>query len=258
MAKTKIKTSKETQVITGFKGFNKDFKCVGNGYEKQYTPNSEHEDAEAKACKKGLHFCEYPLDVFGYYPPGTSRYAEVEGGGKTDKEVNSDSKVACTHLKIGVEVSIEKIIKSAIKFTFDRVKWTKENTTNKDGAGATSNGDNSGATSNGDNSGATSNGYNSGATSNGDNSGATSNGNNSGATSNGDNSWAKAGKGCIATAIGLNSKAAGAIGSWLTISECEVREYVTYIIDVKTTFVDGKKIKADTFYKLVAGKIIEA
>ena len=231
MAKTKIKTSKETQVITGFKGFNKDFKCVGNGYEKQYTPNSEHEDAEAKACKKGLHFCEYPLDVFGYYPPGTSRYAEVEGGGKTDKEVNSDSKVACTHLKIGVEVSIEKIIKSAIKFTFDRVKWTKENTTNKDGAGATSNGDNSGATSNG---------------------------NLSGATSNGDNSWAKAGKGCIATAIGLNSKAAGAIGSWLTISECEVREYVTYIIDVKTTFVDGKKIKADTFYKLVAGKIIEA
>src|SRR5882724_5196858 len=148
---------KETApIIHGFKGFDKDLKCR----DKQYELEKEYQEDEVKICQKGLHFCEYPMDIFNYYPPSNSRYAEVEGSGETDKETGGDSKISCSKLKIKGEFSLKKLIEASIKFTFDRVKWTKENTSNGDNSGATSNGNYSGATSNGDNSGATSNGYN--------------------------------------------------------------------------------------------------
>jgi len=62
--------------MIGYKGFDKDFKCRDMQYEvgKEYV-----HDKKIKLCQSGLHFCEHPLDVFCYYPPGElSRYAEVE------------------------------------------------------------------------------------------------------------------------------------------------------------------------------------
>jgi hypothetical protein len=108
--------------IKGVKGFDKNMQCRGM----QYQPNStvEHEGT-VKACNSGIHFCEYPLDVFGYYAPSESKYFEVEGSGDMDKEVNGDSKIACSRLKIGVELSFTKLVQAAVKFTFDRAKWNK-------------------------------------------------------------------------------------------------------------------------------------
>ncbi len=66
------------QVVIGFKGFNKDMKCqAGQPYEMQYTVGQMHEMPEGKklaVCPSsteegGLHFCENPMDIFGYYPP---------------------------------------------------------------------------------------------------------------------------------------------------------------------------------------------
>lgn len=91
----KKETPKQPEtIITGFKGFDKDLKCR----DKQYELNNEYEEDEAKICNKGLHFCEYPMDVFSYYPPSNSRFAEVEGSGQIDKQQNGDSKIACTKL----------------------------------------------------------------------------------------------------------------------------------------------------------------
>jgi len=272
-------------VIHGFKGFNQDLTCRDFPFElnKEYI----HE-GQVKACNSGFHFCENPLDIFNYYPPGKSRFAEVTGKGQISQE-QSDSKVACSHLSIGAEVSLKSIIEGGIKFIFSKVKWSDENTTyginsgatsngNRSGAtsngnrsGATSNGDGSGATSNGNRSGATSNGNRSGATSNGNRSGATSNGNRSGATSNGygsgamaigDYSKASAVKNSIATAIGVDGKVKGSIGSWLVLTECAIatqwQDDTFYIKDVKSVKVDGVEIKEDTYYKLVDGQIIEA
>ena len=59
-------------------------------------------------------------------------------------------------------------------------------------------------------------------------------------------------------AIGYNSKAKGSLGCFIVLTECKNlgREY--HIVDVKSAKVDGKKIKPDTFYKLINGEFVEA
>ena len=81
--------------MKGYKGFKEDLSCYGFKYEvgKEYTTD------KAKCCNYGFHFCENPLDIFGYYAPNDSRYCEVLGDGQMDKN-SGDSKVACTKIKI--------------------------------------------------------------------------------------------------------------------------------------------------------------
>ena len=97
--------------MNGYKGFNKNLKCRGF----QFEIGGEYEEAEARACHTGFHYCENPLDVFNYYPPADSRYTEVEGNGKLDRH-NDDSKVACTHIRIGAEIGLPGLISAGVKF----------------------------------------------------------------------------------------------------------------------------------------------
>lgn len=70
------------------------------------------------------------------------------------------------------------------------------------------------------------------------------------------NSEAKVeGEESVAIALGCNSRAAGALGCWLFLVE---RNEEGQILDAKAVKVDGDKIKADTYYKLKNGEIIEA
>lgn len=85
---------------------------------------------------------------------------------------------------------------------------------------------------------------------------ATNIGDYSAATNIGNCSAAKvSGKGSVAVVTGRDSKAAGALGDWIVLTE---RDDWYRIKDVKAFKVDGKKIKADTFYKLVDGEAVEA
>lgn len=76
--------------IKTYKGFNKDMKCRGFQYEvgKSY----ETKDEPVRCTENGFHSCENPIDVFGYYPPGDSVFAECESSGNIDTD-NSDSKI---------------------------------------------------------------------------------------------------------------------------------------------------------------------
>ena len=65
------------------------------------------------------------------------------------------------------------------------------------------------------------------------------------------------GKDSVIMCAGYNSKAKAAIGSWITLAEWERIEDVWKPICVKTEQVDGKRIKADTYYKLIDGKFKE-
>ena len=56
---------------------------------------------------------------------------------------------------------------------------------------------------------------------------------------------------------GYDSKVKAAIGSWITLAEWRRIEGVWKPICVKTEQVDGKRIKADTYYKLINGKFEE-
>ena len=81
----------------------------------------------------------------------------------------------------------------------------------------------------------------------GDYSAATNTGNYSAAVVSGDDS--------IAFVSGYQSKAKGAKGCWLVLTE---RDDGMHIVDVQSVMVDGETIKADTFYTLKDKKIIEA
>jgi hypothetical protein len=133
-------------MIKGYKGFDKNLKCRNFQYEigKEY----EHE-GKVKACENGFHFCEYPLDVFGYYPPSESRFCEVEGDGDADRDGN-DSKVAVSKIKISGELSINAMAEAAVKFTFERAKWSDKDKATGDRGAASATGDRGAASATGD------------------------------------------------------------------------------------------------------------
>jgi hypothetical protein len=124
---------------------------------------------------------------------------------------------------------------------------------------ATNTGYQSAATNTGYQSAATNTGYQSAATNTGDQSAATNTGDWSAATNTGN--WSAAtveGKESIALAMGIKSRAKGAKGCWIVLAEWERDDNGDWHIKtVKSCKVDGKRIKADTFYMLQDGKFVE-
>ncbi len=274
-----------SEVIKSFKGFDKDLKC--RGY--QFEIGKEYEEPDAKACDRGFHACEQPIEVFGYYAPGQSRYCEVEQSGKIDRK-GDDSKVASSRIKIGAEVGILGIVKAQIEYV--KAHTTTENTdpekATAGNAGAATAGESGAATAG--NRGAATAGY-AGAATAGDygaatagNRGAATAGNrgaatagNAGAATAGEYGAATAGESGAATAgesgaatsrgssavgseglavaRGNDVKVKGGLGAMLVLAEEEKSSYK--VAAYKVEIVDGKRIKADTWYKLVDGEFVE-
>ena len=108
--------------IIAYKGFDKDLKCHG-GF--QYELGKEYEmDGPIKACSRGFHACERPLDVFNHYPPG-SRFCRVEQSGETSRDA-ADTKIASSKIKIGAEIGIPGLVKAQIEYV--RAHTTNEHT----------------------------------------------------------------------------------------------------------------------------------
>ena len=212
-----------SETITGFKGFDKDLKCKGYQYE---VGKEFEEKGKIEACSNGFHFCENPFDVLGYYPPttekGSSRYCIVEGSGNIDRD-GDDTKVACSKLHISAEIGLKGIIEAGVRFILDKVNWKDNKESNT--------------------------GYRSAATNTGDQSAATNTGYQSAAE--------VTGKESIAIVTGKNSKAKGAIGCWIVLTERGEWNGNTYPIkEVKAIKVDGETVKPDTYYKLINGEVI--
>ena len=201
-----------------YKGMDKDMKCRGF----QYEVGGEYETDEAKACECGFHACEYPLDVFNYYPPAGSRFFEVEQSGNLSKS-GEDTKVASTKIKIGEELSIAGLVKAA-------VEYTKERCTQNEGDKAT--GDQGAASATGDRGAASATGY-------------------QGAAS-------ATGKASAAMACGTEGKAMGSLGCALFLverGECDGETYP--IVAVKAAIVDGENVKPGVWYTLRNGELVE-
>ena len=243
--------------IISYKGMDSEMQCRGMQYEvgKEFSV-----DGEIKCCSNGLHACERPLDVLDYYAPGTgSRYFRVTQSGDLARELGGDSKVASRKMRVDAEIGIPGLVKAHIEYV--KAHTTTEHTDPKRATagfrGAATAGDfgaatagDSGAATAGD-SGAATAGFRGVATA-GD-SGAATAGDSGEATSRGS---ASVGTNGIACARGGAPMARGGIGAVLVLVEEPSSSY--NIAHWKAVEVDGKTVKADTWYRLKNGELMEA
>ena len=110
--------STEQTTITAYKGFDKDLKCRGFQFEVGQTYTHE---GDVEACAGGFHACEYPLNVFAYYSPASSRFALAEQSGDLSRH-SDDTKVASRTITIKAELDLPGLIRAAIEYTFKQAK----------------------------------------------------------------------------------------------------------------------------------------
>ena len=210
-----------------YKGMDKDMRCRNF----QYEVGEEYETDKAEACECGFHACEYPLDVFNYYPPAGSRFFEVEQSGELSRS-SDDGKVASTKIKIGAEISISGLVKAAIEYT-------RERAVKEEGTSATGNQGAASAT-----------GYQGAASATGDWGAASATGDRGAASATG--------KSSVAMASGIEGKAMGALGCAIFLVERGEWDGETYpILAVKAAIVDGEAVKPNVYYTLKNGELVE-
>ena len=258
-------------VITSYKGFDKNMQCRGF----QYEVGKEYEmDGEIKCCNRGFHACKSPLEVWNYYDILNSRYAEVEQSGKIDEEENS-TKVCSSHIKIKAELKLADIINIGVEWLKDITSPSKvkadgalnDNGDRKKQIG--SSGDYAQIGSSGYYAQIGSSGYYAKIGSSGDSAKIGSSGDSAKIGSSGD--YAKigssgdsaqidsTGEDSVIMCAGNSSIAKAKVGSWITLAEWKWSDEKKRDVPacVKTEYVDGKNIKADTWYQLKNGKFVE-
>ena len=206
-----------------YKGFNNDLTCRGFKFEEGKT----YEEADAKLCKSGFHACESPVMCFGHYSPGTSVYHVVELE-DVAPEREDDTKRVGRKITIGRKLSVPEICKLTTEYV--RAHCSHEHNAEQ-GKPATA-GDSGAATA----------GYRGAATA-GDRGAATSRGSSA------------SGKNGLAVARGSDVRVKGGLGAILVIVEENENNYG--IKKWKAVEVDGEKVKADTWYQLVNGEMVE-
>jgi hypothetical protein len=135
MPRKKSKDATTAETVPAIKGFNADLTCRDFQFEigKKY----EH-DGDVSACHSGFHAIEgYPLEVFDYYAPSTSRYCDVILGGAFSRH-ESDSKIAASKIILIAEISMPKLIERAVAWVFERADRSKSESTATGYQGASS------------------------------------------------------------------------------------------------------------------------
>ena len=205
------------KIITSYKAFDKNMQCRNF----QYEVGKEYEmDGEIKCCNRGFHACKSPMEVWDYYDMLSSRYAEVEQSGKIDKEENL-TKVCSSRIKIKAELKLADIINIGVEWLKEITSPSKVKTTDKLV-------DNSGYSAQ-----IGSSGYSAQIGSTGEDS--------------------------VIMCAGNSSRAKAKVGSWITLAEWKwsYEKKRDVPVCVKTEYVDGENIKADTWYQLRNGKFVE-
>ena len=250
-----MKEMEENKIIA-YKGFDENLCCRGFQYEigKEYV----HE-GEIECCESGFHACTNPFDVLDYYPSDSrNRFCVVEQSGMI-KTGNDDSKQASSKIKIKAEIGMAGLFKAG-------VEWIKEKTNpvliiaeTKD-KNDNSSGDYAQIGSSGDYAQIGSSGDYAQIGSSGDSAQIGSSGGSAQIGSSGDYAQIESiGEYSVICCAGNNSMAKAKKGSWITLSEWNYSEEKKRNIPVcvKTEYVDGERIKEDTWYRLVDGEFQE-
>ena len=210
--------------MKAYKAFNSDMTCRGFQYAEGETyelPDGQ----EAELCENGFHACERAADVLRYYGAGKAVIHEVDVDGVDPKREN-DTKLTARKIHIGARLNVAQIVQAT--FEYNKEHCTEEHTDPKQASA----------------------GYR-GAASAGER-GAASAGSFGAAASRG---TASVGNNGVAVARGNGCKVRGGLGSVLVIAEeCP---YNYDIAAWKAFVVDGKTVKADTWYTLKDGELVE-
>ncbi|QQV51098.1 hypothetical protein JHW37_12455 [Pseudomonas aeruginosa] len=256
---TRKKKTEVEEIVTAYKGFKQDLTC--RGYQFEIGGTYKHE-GEVEACASGFHSCEYPLDVFGYYAPGDSRFAIVKASGQLSRH-DDDSKIASATLVVEAEISMPTMISKAIDWIMARLDSSVEQTVVGDTASntgdysaasntgnrsaASNTGDYSAASNTGDYSAASNTGYRSAASNTGDYSAASNTGNRSAAEVSGQES--------VAASLGIEGRARASAGSAIVLCH---RDDEGHLIHIRASKVGENGVKPDTWYQLSAeGEFVE-
>ncbi|EMT4912608.1 hypothetical protein WMQ79_004938 [Pseudomonas aeruginosa] len=248
MASKKKAASEE--VVTAYKGFKQDLTC--RGYQFEIGGTYKHE-GEVEACASGFHSCEYPLDVFGYYAPGESRFAIVKASGQLSRH-DDDSKIASATLVVEAEISMPTMISRAIDWIMSKIDKSVEQTVV--GGTASNTGDYSAASNTGYQSAASNTGYQSAASNTGYQSAASNTGYQSAASNTGYRSAAEvSGKESVAASLGIEGRARASAGSAIVLCH---RDDEGRLIHIRASKVGENGVKPDTWYQLSAeGEFVE-
>ncbi|HDG1721671.1 TPA: hypothetical protein PFE21_002962 [Kluyvera ascorbata] len=207
------------KTIVTYKGFNKDLQCrdyqfaIGETY---------HHEGKVEACGSGFHACECPFDVFGYYSPADSRFAETISFGTTDREEGGDTKIASASITIKAELTLPQFIQHGIEWIWSKIDKSLEQ--------QIMSGNQSAATNTGDWSAATNTGYQSAAEVSGSQS--------------------------VAASLGIEGKARASEGGAIVLC---YRDEDGVLIHIRASKVGENGLKADTWYQLdEGGEFVEA
>ena len=210
----------------GFKAFEPGMICRG----KQYAENTDYEEDGGEICGKGMmHYCVNPFDCLNFYDlvDGNGNFPDFAKVKALDPPGSgSDGKFATKKLHIGAKLNFAGFIKACIDYTKEQ---TIDNMPKSD-------------------------------IDPGDSAKIGSSGNYAQIGSSGDSAQIDStGEDSVICCAGHGSVVKAKAGSWITLAEWEYSNKKDRLVPrcVKTEYVDGETIKADTWYRLKNGEFVE-
>lgn len=203
--------------LNGYKAFEPGMICKG----KQYRENTDYEEEGGEIREKGMmRYCVNPFDMLNFYPlvNDSGKVSDFAAVKSLEEPVSGDNgKFATKKLHIGVKLGLPGFVKACIDYLKEETIVNAPNSTG----------------SSGDSAQIGSSGY-----------------------------YAKiesAGEDSVICCAGHGSAVNAKAGSWITLAEWEYSEAKNGCVPkcVKTEYVDGERIKADTWYKLIDGEFTE-
>ena len=227
-----------------YKATDKDMKCRGFQYELGKTAEV---DGDAKLCERGLHACEMPLDVLGYYAPGDgSRYFEAELEDVSDEMHSDDTKRVGKKLTLRAEIGIPGLVKAQVEYVkaqcdFDnaikKANSEKENHATGESGAASATGVRGAASATGESGAASATGWRGAASATGWSGAASATGN-----------------GCVAMTTGFYGRVMGEIGNAVVCVERKTNGDISAIL---SAIVDGETLKPGVWYTVKNGEWVE-
>ena len=226
-----------------YKATDKDMKCRGF----QYTLGKTAEvDGDIELCERGLHACEMPLDVLGYYVPGDgSRYFEAELDEVSNKK-SDDTKRVGKKLTLSAEIGIPGLVKAQVEYV--KAQCDFDNAIKKADAEKKNH-------ATGERGAAYATGWSGAASATGDRGAASATGWSGAASATGWRGAAYAtGKYCVAMTTGFLGRVMGDIGNAIV---CVERRDNGEIAAILAGIVDGETLKPGVWYTVKNGKWTE-